>query len=60
MLESNHQLARESRILKKKIVGTNKAALLIFIAPEYVCYPICKEADDRYIIDNEVMLGYLS
>jgi len=60
MLESNHQLARESRILKKKIEGTNKAALLIFIAPEYVCYPICKAADNRNIIDNDVILGYLS
>ena len=58
--ESSHQLSRESRILKRKIMGTNKSALLIFIAPEYNCYPICKEAYDRNIIEDRVVLGYLS
>lgn len=59
MAESSHQLSRESRILKKKITGTNKSALLIFIAPEYTCYPICREAYDRNIIEDGVVLGYL-
>lgn len=57
--ESSHQLSRESRILKRKITGTNKRALLIFISPEYTCYPICKEAYDRNIIEDGVVLGYL-
>jgi hypothetical protein len=57
--ESNNQLSRESRILKKKIFGTNKSALLIFIAPEYICFPICKEASKRNIIEDGVILGYL-
>lgn len=57
--ESNHQLSRESRILKNKISGTNKSALLIFVAPEYICYPICKEAYERNIIKDGVILGYL-
>lgn len=60
VMESNHQLSRESRILKKKIAGTNKPALLIFIAPEYTCYSICKEAYARNIIEDGVILGYLS
>lgn len=59
MMESSHQLARESRILKKKITGTGKSALLIFIAPEHTCYSICKDAYDRNIIENGVVLGYL-
>lgn len=59
MTESSHQLSRESRILKRKIDGTKKPALLIFIAPEYTCYPICKEAYDRNIIENGIVLGYL-
>lgn len=58
-VESSHQLSRESRILKRKITGTDKPALLIFIAPEYTCYPICKEAYDRNIIEDGVVLGYL-
>lgn len=59
MVESSHQLSRESRILKRKITGTSKPALLIFIAPEYTCYPICKETYDRNIIEDGVVLGYL-
>lgn len=59
MSESSHQLSRESRILKRKVTGTNKPALLIFIAPEYTCYPVCKEAYDRNIIEEGVVLGYL-
>ena len=57
--ESNNQLSRESRILNKKIMGTKKSAFLIFIAPEYNCYPICKEAYERNIIEDSVVIGYL-
>ncbi|MDQ2086224.1 hypothetical protein RBH29_07250 [Herbivorax sp. ANBcel31] len=59
-IQSNHQLSRESRILKRKILGTNKQAFLIFIASEHTCYPICKEAYDRNIIEKGIVLGYLS
>lgn len=58
-IDSRHQLSRESRILKKKILGADKKALLIFIAPEHICYPICREACDRNIIEHGVVLGYI-
>jgi argonaute-like protein implicated in RNA metabolism and viral defense len=57
--ESSHQLSRVSRILNKRIMGTKKSAFLIFIAPEYNCYPICKEAFERNIIEDSVVIGYL-
>lgn len=56
---SINQLSRESRILRKRIAGTGKKALLIFIAPEHVCYPICKVVYDRKIIESDIVLGYL-
>ena len=58
--ESSNQLSRESKILKRKVAGTNKSALLIFIAPEYTCYTICKDVYDRNIIEDGIILGYLS
>lgn len=59
-IKSNNQLSRESRIIKKKIGGTNKSALLILIAPEYVCHSICKETYERNIIEEGIFLGHLS
>lgn len=59
-VQSINQLARESRILKEKIINSTKPALLLFIAPEDKCYAICKDVYDRNLIADGVELGYLS
>lgn len=58
--QSINQLARESKVLKEKIVHSNKPALLILIAPEDKSKIICNDASIRGIIEEGVKLGYLS
>jgi hypothetical protein len=58
--ESINQLARESQLLSIKIFNKQKLALLILLAPEYQCYNIFKDVQNRNIIDLNVSYGYLS
>lgn len=58
MLESRQQLARESRIISKKVIGKDK--LLIFIADENDCMAVYQDTISRNILEKNVQLGILS
>lgn len=57
--ESNHQLARESLIVKEWSRG-QKPAYLIFIANDSACAAVYKNTLDRNILVPGVSLGYIS
>jgi len=57
-LDSNQQLARESRIISK--MGGNKAKVLLFLAKNSCCVNVYEQTVGRNIIDQNVSLGYLS
>ncbi|MGL4108402.1 hypothetical protein [Clostridium sp. LP20] len=58
--DSNHQLARESRILGRISRRNGTKAMLIFIAQELAAKQIYIDTMNRNIIDKNVKLSYLS
>ncbi|MDR7079552.1 hypothetical protein J2Y03_004610 [Neobacillus niacini] len=55
---SINQLARESRIIARK--GKHKNKLLLFIADRRSCKEVYEDIIARDIIENDVVLGYIS
>jgi hypothetical protein len=56
--KSKNQLARESRIVSRN--GAGKTKILLFIANSSSCREVYNNVFNRGIIENDVLLGYIS